>query len=124
VLGEGAYGKVLLVTEKGTRAKYAMKVSKEGDHGLFLLKEGLMHGKMSEYPNFPTYHGLYSFVEGRVLLTEVCGPDLSKVLTDSGPMSDYDLFWVGQQMVQALKDLHSNEIVHNDVKPSNIFSHE
>jgi hypothetical protein len=58
ILGSGAYGNILRVTEKKSLQTYAMKVSKRNDRGLMLQKEALIHETMSEYQHFPGYHGL------------------------------------------------------------------
>lgn len=54
-------------------------------------------------------------------MERVPGPRLSTLLRKYGPLSIEQILPLGMQMAAALHYLHENEVVHLDVKPSNII---
>jgi serine/threonine protein kinase len=66
-------------------------------------------------------------VQGRpyVAMSYVSGPSLEERLAETGQLSLSDVARIASELADALDTLHQVEIVHRDVKPSNVlFGHE
>ncbi|XP_028825502.1 mitogen-activated protein kinase kinase kinase 8 [Denticeps clupeoides] len=48
------------------------------------------------------------------------GGSVLEKLESCGPMREFEIIWVAQQVLRGLEYLHGHNIIHHDVKPSNI----
>lgn len=55
------------------------------------------------------------------MVTELAEGDLFQILEDDGPMAVGVVRGVASQLVSALHYLHSQRILHRDMKPQNIL---
>lgn len=55
-----------------------------------------------------------------LLLEHLDGPDLRRLVKEEGPLSSEDVVATGEQIAGALHYLSAEEVVHLDVKPSNV----
>ncbi|KAK5971393.1 hypothetical protein GCK32_016135, partial [Trichostrongylus colubriformis] len=53
--------------------------------------------------------------------TELCGPDLQCYRAHYGPLTENEQWTVFTDTLKALERLHAEDILHLDVKPSNIY---
>ncbi|KAK6047779.1 hypothetical protein COOONC_14717, partial [Cooperia oncophora] len=53
--------------------------------------------------------------------TELCGPNLQDYRAQYGPLYENEQWTVFTDMLKALERLHSMDMLHLDVKPSNIY---
>ncbi len=71
--------------------------------------------------------GLDATLDGPVphlLLEHLVGPNLRRLVKDEGPLSFEDVLEAGEQLAGVLHYLAAEEVVHLDVKPSNVvFGH-
>ncbi|NUU20541.1 MAG: serine/threonine protein kinase, partial [Streptomycetaceae bacterium] len=51
----------------------------------------------------------------------IAAPSLAELVGEQGTLPNHSVFWVGAGIAQALMDLHEVQIVHRDVKPSNVL---
>lgn len=126
VVGQGAFGKVFQVRQRGTGKVYAMKVMRkerilQKEHGDYVKAErDLLTAVLHPYIvtlrySFQTPSKLYlvlDFLNGGHLFFNlyrqgVFGDDVAKLYT--------------AEMVSALSYLHSRGIVHRDLKPENVL---
>lgn len=67
--------------------------------------------------------GLDATLDGPVphlLLEHLAGPDLRRLVKDEGPLSFEDVLEAGEQLAGVLHYLSAEDVVHLDVKPSNV----
>ncbi|MGH0159717.1 UNVERIFIED_CONTAM: hypothetical protein FKN15_056527 [Acipenser sinensis] len=48
------------------------------------------------------------------------GGSVMEKLESCGPMREFEIIWVTKQVLKALDYLHSQKVIHHDIKPSNI----
>lgn len=80
---------------------------------------------MISHPNVIGCDDILSSARNCYIITELCdGGDLQKRLRAHGPLKEKDLFQVAVDVYEGLKYLAQNNIVHRDLKLSNIFVNE
>lgn len=141
-LGEGTYGKVfLLIPKNSNRQKMVIKVIKNIDdsfsvfedevnllskvtceNALILMDRGVL------YPNDKMYNMISSLMnEGGnkpyyyIITPYFAGVDVQKLIDNDYIFSKAEIDKFVEQMFETLFCLHSNEIVHRDIKPGNII---
>lgn len=121
-LGIGSVGEVWEAQSEGRSV--ALKIL----HGVHLSRSSLENEfellmKLA-HPNIVEVHGIHQFGEGRALIEmeKVDGPSLSTIAAERGGfLSWVELKPLALQLCRALGYAHSKEIVHRDVKPSNLL---
>jgi len=128
-LGEGAGSAVYLVADQQDKGKqYALKVLVNDqafdEHTLERFKEemrvcsSLSHENLVQAYDFIDLGDKFAFT-----MEYVKGEDLRKIFKK--PDTNYDeIDWILEQLLNALGELHSNEIVHRDLKLENILIRE
>ncbi|KHJ88658.1 hypothetical protein OESDEN_11547, partial [Oesophagostomum dentatum] len=85
------------------------------------LREAHNHEAIEPHPNIVRFEKAWE-ERGRLYIqTELCGANLADYRSHLGVLTDAELWKVLHDMVQALHHMHSNGMLHMDVKPSNIF---
>jgi serine/threonine protein kinase len=126
VLGQGSYGKVVLVRKKDTEVMYAMKVLKKGD---VVRKRQVERTKIErrvlgyvEHPFLMKLH--YAFQTGHklYLVLDYCpGGELFFHLSRFKRFPEGVVRFYAAELVMALKHLHENGIIYRDIKPENVL---
>lgn len=127
VLGEGGYGKALLVESRSDRQKYVVKevrmANLKPQEKLDAKKEvDVLHAL--NHPNIVRY--IESFQEnGRlyIVMEYADGGDLSQLISRQGRklLSEQDVMHYFIQIALALKYMHDRKILHRDLKGQNVF---
>nr|AHW46386.1 MSP [Paramecium caudatum] len=125
ILGEGSYGQVRLVTHKKTNQLRAMKqiqkkkILKEQEDAMFsevaLLKD-------MDHPHIVKLFELYQDSQNYYLVTEYLnGGELLDKLTKLTTFNERTAADYMKQVLSALAYCHAQNIIHRDMKPSNIM---
>jgi len=130
-LSSGCFGQVMLVRHRLDGIEYAVKISKSNvKAGSYeekkALNEVFAHATLNSHKHVVRYYN--SWVEdGQVYIqNEFCqGRSLSEKIQEkrvSGKKFAYDeLIKILKHVMRGLQYIHSNNLVHLDIKPENIF---
>ncbi|NXP19694.1 NEK3 kinase, partial [Scytalopus superciliaris] len=126
VLGEGSFGRALLVHHRISDQKYAMKeirlpMSSSGVENS--RKEAVLLAKM-KHPNIVAYKESFEADGHLYIVMEYCddGDLMQKIKHQRGNLFPEDtiLHWF-VQMCLAVKHIHDKRVLHRDIKSKNIF---
>ncbi|NXI62223.1 NEK3 kinase, partial [Anseranas semipalmata] len=126
VLGEGSFGRALLVHHKSSDQKYAMKEirlpmsSSDVENS---RKEAILLAKM-KHPNIVAYKESFEADGHLYIVMEYCddGDLMQKIKHQRGKLFPEDtiLHWF-VQMCLGVKHIHDKRVLHRDIKSKNIF---
>ena len=130
-LGKGAFGEVYLTQKKGSKELYATKrldraISEQPEH-LRLLSNEINLLKKIHHPNCVSLIDLKKTKSHCYLVMEFCnGGDLTGCLKKykaayRRPFTEEIVQYIMRQVVNGLNFLHSNKIIHRDLKLDNIL---
>ncbi|XP_065203126.1 probable serine/threonine-protein kinase tsuA [Planococcus citri] len=124
VIGEGSFGKVYKARFRETNELVAYKViSKNGRKPaeVFMLRKECEIQKNLQHPNI--IRMIYSFETDNelVVITEFAQKDLCRVLKQEGVFPENKVKKVLRDLIAALYYLHSNRVLHRDLKPQNVL---
>ena len=125
-LGEGAFGKVYIATDRKTGEKVALKkIPKAYTDDVSFQREmnALLHlRKAGGHPNICGLHE--HFDEGShyyLILDLVSGGEMFDHLVKMGAYSEADAARLVREVASALAFIHGMDCVHGDLKPENIM---
>lgn len=120
LIGNGSFGEVFACKCRQTGKKYAIKVSIKLVRGKLKYKEAMSHMKIPPHPNLLEFFRAWDQHERLYIQTELCEKSLQEycyngTLTNNGAW----IFFV--DLLRATHHLHTNNMIHDDIKPENIF---
>jgi serum/glucocorticoid-regulated kinase 2 len=119
LVGKGAYGKVFLVSKKGTGNIYAMKILKKKE---MILKEQVLHIKtekrimeLVDHPFIIKLQFAFHNNQKLYLITNFCpGGELYYHLSRVGSFNEASVKFYASLMILALEHLHSKNIIYRE----------
>ena len=125
-LGSGSFGSVYLARNKYTNEKVAMKQIKKST--VNLLSDGEITDEIEilknlDHPDIVRIIESFNTKNSYILITEYCeGGELFDQVKNQ--LSETQIAVIFKQILSGLAYLHSNNIVHRDLKLENILIHE
>ncbi|XP_053418015.1 serine/threonine-protein kinase 33 isoform X1 [Nycticebus coucang] len=125
ILGQGSFGLVLEVTDRETKTKWAIKkVNKEkaGSSAVKLLEREVNILKSVKHEHIIHLEQVFETPKKMYLVMELCEDgELKEILHKKGHFSENETRWIIKSLASAIAYLHSNDIVHRDLKLENIL---
>ncbi|KAL2921843.1 Serine/threonine-protein kinase TIO [Bienertia sinuspersici] len=124
LVGEGSFGKVYKGRKKYTGQTVAMKfILKHGksDKDLHNLRQEIEILRKLKHENIIEMLDSFETAQEFCVVTEFAQGELFEVLEDDKCLPEEQVKAIAKQLVRALYYLHSNRIIHRDMKPQNIL---
>ena len=125
-LGSGSFGNVYLARNKYTDEKVALKQIKKSSANLLSdgeIKDEIEILKKLDHPDIVRIIESFNTRNSYILITEYCeGGELFDQVKNQ--LSETQIAVIFKQLLSGLAYLHSNNIVHRDLKLENILIHE
>ncbi|XP_049636619.1 serine/threonine-protein kinase 33 [Suncus etruscus] len=125
ILGKGSFGLVIEATDKEKGTKWAIKkVNKEkaGSSAVKLLEREVTILKSVKHEHIIHLAQVFETPKEMYLVMELCEDgELKEILYKKGHFSENETRWIIQSLASAIAYLHSNDIVHRDLKLENVM---
>ncbi|CAF3618392.1 unnamed protein product [Rotaria sp. Silwood1] len=126
-LGQGTYGKVYVAHDRYTMKKFAVKeIPMRNPVYTDVLENEIKILSTLSHKNIVTYYG--SAIDRskkqpffQIIMEYVDGGSLSQHLSKFGPFQEQVIKNYTRQLLEGLKYLHENHILHRDIKSANIL---
>jgi fused-like protein len=123
-IGEGSFGKVYKARRKNTGFTVAMKfITKHGksDKDLRNLRQEIGILRKLNHENIILMFDAFETDREFCVVTEYAQGELFDILQDDQRLPESTVQQIAKQLVKALHYLHSNRIIHRDMKPQNVL---
>ena len=123
-IGEGSFGKVFKGRRRYTSQIVALKlINKHGksEKDMRNLRQEIDSQRRLDHPNIILLLDAFETPHEFCLVTEFAEGELFEILEADGSMPEVEVQNIAKQMISALHYLHSNKIIHRDMKPQNIL---
>lgn len=123
-IGEGSFGKVYKARRKNTGFTVAMKFITKTNKNMKDLKSlrqeiGIL--KKLNHENIILMYDAFETEREFCVVTEYAPGELFAILQDDQTLPEATIQTIAKQLVKALHYLHSNRIIHRDMKPQNVL---
>ncbi|KAF5291882.1 hypothetical protein FQA39_LY14219 [Lamprigera yunnana] len=128
-LGEGVHAKVFKAKDLENSENVAVKIqSYSNENALIIQEEYRILKHFSNHPNLPTFYGIFKNTKDNEvwLILELCeGGSIMDLVGGligfNRRMAEEHISLILKEVVKALNYLHENNIMHRDIKGSNVL---
>jgi len=123
-IGEGSFGKVYKARRKNTGFTVAMKfITKHGksEKDIKNLRQEIGILRKLNHENIILMFDAFETDREFCVVTEYAQGELFDILQDDQRLPESTVQQIAKQLVKALHYLHSNRIIHRDMKPQNVL---
>ena len=123
-VGEGSFGKVYKGRRKYCGQVVALKFIPKGGRSqkdLAILRQEIEILRNLRHENIVLMLDYFETDEQMVVVTEFAQGELFEVLEDDKALPEDEVRSIARQLVHALHYLHSNRVIHRDMKPQNVL---
>lgn len=124
-IGAGSFGDVYSAVSLEDGNRYAVKIASERYRGRRDREEKHREvHRMEQLRGHPNIVALYAAWEesGHLYIQfELCNESLESYMLNRGPLPEQQVWEFTVDLLNGLKYIHDNQLVHLDVKPANIF---
>ncbi|EER12356.1 protein kinase, putative [Perkinsus marinus ATCC 50983] len=124
LIGEGCFGKVFKGRRKYTGRVVALKfIAKRGksEKDLKNLRQEIAILQQLNHDHIIMMDEYFETSTDFVVVTEFAHGELFEIFQDDKKLPESQVRRIAQQLVKALHYLHSNRVIHRDMKPQNIL---
>jgi len=124
LIGEGSFGKVYKGRRKFCGQVVALKFIPTGgrsDRDLQALRQEIEILRTLQHENIVLMLDYFETESEIIVVTEYAQGELFEVLEDDRSLPEEEVRIIARQLVQALYYLHSNRVIHRDMKPQNVL---
>lgn len=124
VIAEGGFGKTYKAEHEALGVpvciKHASKVSPQDEQ--ILMEEAKAIWDLRHY-GLPNIRDILRLPDGSLALamSYIPGPTLHQVIEKNKKLDPEDVCWIVERVLNVLKYIHFNGVVHGDIKPANII---
>ncbi len=123
-LGAGGLADVYQARKEGEGPPVALKVLRDATRRGAHLKRFLREGRLLKNLDHPGLPVCYEVVDGErpyLVIEVLVGRTLSETIRGDGPMAPDEILRIAPPVLEVLAYLHSQGVIHRDVKPGNVF---
>lgn len=123
IIGRGSFGEVFSVQSREDSHLYAVKVSIAPlrQHSMSKYREAESHMMIPPHKNLVRFYRAWEETDRLYIQTELCEQSLQQYCAVKHAIPEREIWNIFVDLLQAVHHLHTNDMIHDDIKPDNIF---